>query len=112
MGYLANTRASIFRGTTPNAHGDEVDANVTPVAGMAGFAASIIERSRVVFNHETGERRTVRYAIGRVPPALDVRDGDRIRDDRRGVFYVIEEFTYTPYTLAGTSELRLDLRIS
>lgn len=110
MPFIANTRAAVYRGSAPNGLGDEVDNNSAPLAGLSSVRASIIERTRTVLDPASGEPRTIRNVVGRLPGDADVVKGDRVQDVRRGVFYVVEEITYTPYTLSGTRELRLDLR--
>lgn len=108
---IASTRAAIYRGTTPNGLGDDVDNNTTPVVGLESFPVSIIEKSRRVQDPASGLWRTVRYSAGRpLDPSLVILDGDRLKDLTTGDIYAIDEITRTPRTIAGGAGLLLDLR--
>ena len=111
MSFAATTRASVYRGTTTNPLGDDVDDNTTPVLGLEDIRASLIERMRTVMDPASGERRTVRYCVGRLSPDVVIAQGDRIRDNVTGHLYALDEFTLTPRTIGGQSALVLDLRI-
>lgn len=111
MSFAATTRASIYRGTSETPLGDNVDDNTTPVLGLEDIRASLIERDRMVMDPATGERRTVRYCVGRLSPDVVVTRGDRIKDNRNGRLYAVDEFTLTSRTIGGSSALVLDLRI-
>lgn len=109
---IATTRAAILRGSTRDPLGDEVDTDGEPVVGLEDFAASITEKSRSVFDPSTGEWRTVRYYKGRVPANLKLEPGDRLRDNRTGRIYTIEEDEGVPRSISGRSSLSLDLRFT
>jgi len=111
MTFQATTRASIYRATTETALGDEIDDNAMPVSALADLRASLIEKSRAVLDPASGERRTVRYCIGRLDYGTDVRAGDRIKDNISGQMYALDEITPTRRTITGASSLVLDLRI-
>lgn len=109
-GVLATTRVAVYRGTTLNAIGDEVDST-TPVAGLLDVPIAITERSRKVFTQESDEVRTVRYVVGRIQNGkTDIRKDDRLYDNRTGRGYYVDEVTGGERTIAGTSPLQLDLR--
>lgn len=110
MTFLATTRAAILRGTTKDPLGDEGDANSgSPVAGYADLPASIIEKTRQVFDPASGQRRTVRYTVGRIRSDVLLREGDRLRDNRTGKVYNINETVTVPRGLSGQASLTLDL---
>lgn len=112
MVFLATTRASIYRGQTTPVEGlDPVDNNVTPVAGLESLPASLIEKSRKVYDQTSQQQRTIRWCVGRFTPGTDIRAGDRVKDNRTGIFYVLDELTTKPRSIAGQSDLILDLRI-
>lgn len=106
---LATTRAALLRGSHTDALGDEVDDNA-PVAGWADFPVSIIEKTRNVQDPETSTWRAVAYLVARVPFRLPVLDGDRLRDNRTGTVYAIDDGTVVPRGLGGTSSRSLELR--
>jgi hypothetical protein len=108
VSYLATTRGALLRGTTKDALGDESDAS-TVVANFDDFPVGLVERSKAVYDPASGERRTVRVVIARVPSNLPVLDGDRLRDNRTGIIYPIGESTSVPRGLSGQSSLTLDL---
>lgn len=102
---LATTTIDVFRGVTVDAYQDVVDVNTSPIATK--LPASVIERTRVVFDPASGTPRTVRYVVGRVGHGTDVKVGDRLRD-RSGQFFVVRD-TATPSNPAIALDLRLDL---
>lgn len=123
MTFQANTRADVFRADSTDAdpaNGDENDMGdvVLPPAGAADTDSaviknepfSLIERTRRIELPETGELRTVRYGIGRCKGTLDVRQGDRIRDRTTGAIWHVNEKSGGGRSIAGLSDLVLDLR--
>lgn len=111
MSFLATTRGAVLRGSTTNDLGDEV-ASDTVAPGLGDLPLSIIERSREVFDQSTGTPRTVRTIAARLPPTVQLEDGDRIRDNRTGLIYAIDGATRTPRGIAGTETFSLTLRLT
>lgn len=110
MTFLATTRASVLRGTTTDALGDEVDANGgSPVAGYDDLIASIVERRTSVYDPASGTRRTVRFYSCRLPYFVVLAEGDRIKDNNTGEIFAITEKVTVPRSLAGQSSLTLKL---
>lgn len=106
MQAIATTTLTVLRGTTTDAYGDEQDTD-TPVA--TGVIAALTEQSRRVTTRENPTPRIVRYAVARVPAGTDIRDQDRVRDERTGATYIVE----APSSMANpamAADLRLDLR--
>lgn len=106
MQAIATTTLTVLRGTTTDAYGDEQDTD-TPVA--TGVIAALTEQSRRVTTRENPTPRIVRYAVARVPAGTDIRDQDRVRDERTGAVYIVE----APSSMANPAmavDLRLDLR--
>jgi hypothetical protein len=104
---LATTTCSILRGSTTDGYGDELDAD-TPV--RTNVPISIMEISSTVMTPEDPTPRVVRQVTARVGSEVDVRDGDRVKDESTGTIYMIDNVirraspVYTPDT-------RLDLRL-
>jgi hypothetical protein len=108
MWALATCRASIFRGTTPDPdYGNPVPNNT--VALYTDVLASIEERGSRVWDPATQTPRVVRMVTGTVPSTTDILTGDRIRDDRNGVLYAVQNVT-RPRTPARTPDVVLDLK--
>jgi hypothetical protein len=105
--FVATTRVDVLRGSTVDPLGDESGGDVEAYTDRR---ASIIERTRSVLDPSSGEPRTIRKITGRLDADVELEDGDRIRDRGTGKVYVLEEFTYTPRSLAGQRALVLDLR--
>jgi Mg-chelatase subunit ChlD len=106
MQAIATTTLTVLRGTTTDGYGDEKDTD-TPVA--AGVIASLTEQSRRVTTRDDPTPRIVRYAVARVPAGTDIRDQDRVRDERTGAVYIVD----APSSMANPAlavDLRLDLR--
>lgn len=97
-GFLADTTVTILRGTpTQNAFLDWVDVD-TVVA--SGIAAAIVEEKQT--SSEPADQRggVVEVYNIRLRSTADVREGDRIRDDRTSHTYVVLEVTF-PHTTTG-----------
>lgn len=107
MWALATCRASIFRGTTPDPYGDPVPNNSSPSA--TGVLLAVDELSSQVWELSTQTPRVVRTIRGTVPSTTDIVTGDRIRDDRHGVLYVVQNVT-RPRTPGRTRDVELELK--
>lgn len=108
---LATTRAALIRGTTTeDGLGDEIESNDTPVAGWADFPVSIIRKGERVFDQASATWRTVEMLVARAVGTLPVATGDRLRDNRDGRVYAIDDFERTARGLSGTSSVTLKLR--
>lgn len=117
---LATTRIAVIRGSEAHPMGFEVEGT-DPVPSLADIPASLIERSRGVWDPSTETRRTVRTMTCRLPVAtphpatgesvaVQLEEGDRIRDNRTGIIYAVNEKTEVPRSLAGAAHLTLDLK--
>jgi hypothetical protein len=91
---LASTTASILRGTTTNAWGDEVDdPNAAVIA--TGVPVCLDVTNTNAFDPTTQQIRTIRSIHGSIQSDTDVRETDRLRDDASGVIYIVESVTDT-----------------
>ena len=93
-------------GSTESDYGDVLDSDVP--AGT-GIPASIIEGRQVVATEADREARIIRYYTGRVPNGTVVTKAHRIRDDRSGIIYLVDNVT-TPVNPVMEQDIRLDLR--
>ena len=84
----ANDRVRILRGTTTNAFGDEVDADL---ALVGVFPARIIEGTRRVYLPAEGGTRVIRTYNARVGAEVDIRKGDRLESVRSPRKYLVTE---------------------
>lgn len=106
MNAVANTTIAIYRGSSQDSFGDEVDAD-TPV--RTGVPASLIEgRPREVNSGTTNTPRVVRTATLRVNNSEMIRRGDRIKDESTGQFYRVDEPTHVG-SPAWPNDLRVEL---
>ncbi|WP_328448981.1 hypothetical protein [Amycolatopsis sp. NBC_00438] len=104
---MATCRASIYRGTTPSDFGDPVPNNLTPAA--TGVLLAVDERDTRTWDPATQTPRVVRVVTGTVPSTTDVLTGDRIRDDRNGVLYLVQNVT-RPRTPGREPDVLLELK--
>lgn len=102
----AGTTIAVLRGTETDEYGDERDTN-TAVA--TGIPASILEQRRLTTVGDEQVPRAVVFYTGRVPYGTDIRDGDRIKDERTNTIYTIMDFTRTENPIIKP-DVRLDLR--
>jgi hypothetical protein len=103
---VANTYISIFRGSTTDAEGDEVESDL-PL--FSGIPASLIEgRTRQVESGTSGTPRVVLQATMRVDARTDIKRNDRVKDERTQKFWRIEAVAAVGNP-AVTPDLRVDL---
>jgi hypothetical protein len=91
---------------TVDQYGDPVDL-LNPAA--SGVPFSILEQQSNEMDPSTGESRVVRFVLGRCYPGVDLKRGDRVRDERTGVLYAVDGVT-RPQSPVGTPDLRSELR--
>lgn len=106
MQAIATTRLTVLRGTTTDVYGDEQD---TDAVIQTGIPAALTEQSRRVTTRDNPTPRIVRYTVARVAAGTDIRDQDRVRDERTGAVYIVD----APSSMANPAmavDLRLDLR--
>jgi hypothetical protein len=108
---IATTRASVYRGETTDELGDEVDDNETPLPGLNDVAVSIIERSANRQDPNTGMWLTIQVATLRLRAGLDVRVADRVKDNRTGRFYLVDDAHPIERSIAGRATRSYDLSI-
>jgi hypothetical protein len=102
----ATTTLAVLRGTTTDEYGDEADTNNVIASRIP---ASLAEQTRRVTTRDDPTPRIVRYAVGRVTAGTDIRDQDRVRDERTGAVYIVDAVS-SMNSAAVAADLRLDLR--
>lgn len=107
MRYRATTRVSVYRGTTTNDYGDEVDTDTTPV--YVNVPASLIAQTRTQRNPSSGEVRVTHVVKCRIPRNRAVQKGDRVKDERTGQVYLLEDVTEPPADPGFSRDLSLTL---
>jgi hypothetical protein len=106
MSFRASTTISILRGTVTGDYGDELDSDEV-VADR--IPASILERPVTGARPVSGNATTPRAYALRVWRAVELRQGDRVRDERTGQVYAIT--TLAPSTnFVGLGSTRADLQ--
>lgn len=106
MSFRASTTVSILRGTTTDRFGDEADTDTVIASGVP---ASILERPATGARPASGRKDTPRGYAMRVWNSVDLRQDDRVRDERTGLVYVV--LTLAPSTnIAGLGSTRADLQ--
>jgi hypothetical protein len=103
---IPTTTVTILGGNTSSDYGDVLDSD-TPAG--AGIPASIIEGRQVVSTESDPQARVIRYYTGRLPAGTAVDDSQRIRDERTGDLYSIDNVT-RPANPIIPQDVRLDLR--
>ncbi|WP_149264290.1 head-tail adaptor protein [Actinomadura sp. K4S16] len=104
----ATTTVSILRTPpgTVDAYGDPVDTD-TPIATR--IPASIILRTVRQYLPDEHRTTTVETHTGRLRADIDVQPDDRLKDERTGTIYSIENIA-RPQSYAGLPDLHLDLK--
>lgn len=101
----ASTTVTIYRGTTTNEWDDEVDSD-TIIA--VGIRASIIEQTTYAQTEVTTLPRSFRFAKMRVTPGTDIRQNDRILDEKTGEKWTIVQISRRANPVRG-QDTRIDL---
>lgn len=112
----ATTRVDVFRDADAgqatvdrDVYGDEVETpRAAGAAYLADRPASIIEKTRRVYDAADGQFRTVAYLSGRMNGGTDVQTGDILMDLRTGVSYSVTS-AVQPMNPVMLPDLRLDL---
>lgn len=92
-----NCAISIYRGTTVNQFGDQVDAN-TPF--LEHLPATLVETGRKTQDPSSPTPRTIRDIVLHVPGWAGLTTGDRVLDESTGDIYMVITVT-RPGTLTG-----------
>jgi hypothetical protein len=83
---LATGLYTQLRGAGANVFGDVTDVDT---ALQTGLAMSIIEQTRATTRQADDRAQSVVYARGRVSPGVNVKTGDRFRDEVTGATYIV-----------------------
>lgn len=105
MRAVATSTFSVLRGTGESSFGDETD---TGTVVLSGVPMSVMEQRRQDANPVTGRADTVHFYTGRCSPALDVRAGDRLQDERTGAIYQVSSATQVANPVSQ-NDRRMDL---
>lgn len=106
MSFLATTTVTVLRGTAADRYGDEVDTD-TVVATR--IPVSLLEKPIVGGRPASGRKDTPRGYTMRIWKSVDIRQNDRIRDERTGLTYAVT--TDAPSTNpVGLGSTRFDLQ--
>jgi hypothetical protein len=114
-GFLATHRVDVLRGTGTDDYGDAtdvatvvaVDVNVSIVEGRRGQRWA--DASDLIGIPASGRETAVRRFTGRARPGVDIRAGDRLRDQGSASIYLVEA-TFATGTPTGQADTRLELR--
>lgn len=111
--FRANTTVSIMRGTTTDGYGDERDTQkpvrTNVIASIIQASPGVGTRAAQVQTPDTTTPRTIRSYSGRLVANTDVRDGDRLKDERNGRVFIVDAIT-APDSPVNTPDLHLELR--
>ena len=107
---VASEKVDVYRGTTVNAYGDEVsvqptDDGATPIA--TDVLLSVAEQRKTVRDEASGQIRTIRTLVGRVPNQTDVQRSDLLYNGT--TVWLVEEITVPSNPVLPDLDLRLDL---
>jgi hypothetical protein len=104
---VANTTITILRGEGTDAWGDDAEAD-RPVA--TGLPAAKMETNRQTERKDTDTPRNVRTYQWRVWRRVDIRDGDRIRDEKDGQVHLVDSVV-KPTIVVAAAPIRIKARL-
>lgn len=105
MPFVATTTVSVLSGSTTDEWGYEQDGDTV---SQTGIPMAITEKRRTVVDPSSSQPTTVRWFVGRCRPNAVIAENNRLRDERTGYIYIINQVTYGT-SLAQTHDLVLDL---
>lgn len=103
----ANTLVTVFRGTTKNAFGDDVDSN-TPY--LEHIPAILTETGRTIQDPSSETPRTIRQVTCHLPPWTGVLNTDRLFDESTSDTYIILGVTRPPTLFGAPVDTMLQLK--
>ena len=106
---LASTTVSIYRGTTTNAYGDEVDDIDNAVCVASGIPADLFVTVARPYDPTTQQIRVIQSVRGSIGSDTDLVESDQIVDDNTGFTYQVESVTQ-PMGPGFVGDLALELR--
>lgn len=106
---MATGKYTVIRGSvSTNDYGDEVSDDAVVSVGNIG---AVTERRRTNFDPQSGRVATVRELTGRFSNGADIKDGDRIKDEKTGDTFLVAS-VYRGTSIAMKSDLVLDLSLN
>jgi hypothetical protein len=103
----ATTTVTIYRGESTDEYGDPIDSNTIVATGVS---ASILEQTVKAWTEVTTLPRAYRWAKMRVTNGTDIRQNDRIYDERTEETWTIVQISNRANPVRGT-DLRVDLEM-
>jgi hypothetical protein len=104
---LATTTVTVLRGTGTDGYGDEVDLDTTVYTRVP---ASILEASSNRRRPVEGRTDNAKTYVCRIfNRSVELRRDDRLRDERTGATYTIDDIP-TPTSNVGLNSVRANLR--
>lgn len=103
----ATTTITVYRGENTDEYGDPVDADVIVATGIP---ASILEQTVKAWTEVTTVPRQFRWAKMRVTQGVDIRQDDRIKDERTGDIWTIVQISNRANPVR-MQDLRVDLEM-
>ena len=101
----ANTRVTILRGTSTNDYEDSVDEEVSV---RTDVLCALEETNRRVYLPAEQATRIVRTYSARLSPTAPVQKGDRLRDQRTQVVYLVTDLN-DPQSAHHTPDIHVEL---
>jgi hypothetical protein len=104
---ICNTTITILRGDGVDSWGDGVEAD-RPI--QSRIPAAKMETNRQTERKDTDAPRSIRSYTYRVWRSIDVRDGDRFRDERDNQTYLVDKVV-KPTVVVAAAPIRITARL-
>jgi hypothetical protein len=104
---VQNTQITVYRGTTFNSAGDQVDNNTIFMENVPAFVA---ETGRTVQDPSSPTPRTIREITAHVPQYVGIVNTDRIMDQSTNDVYIIMSVTRPPSLIGAPVPAVLSLK--
>ncbi len=103
----ATTTVTIYRGQATDDYGDPTDSNTIVAVGMR---ASILEQTVKAWTEVSTLPRNFRWAKMRCTPGTDIRQNDRVLDERTGEIWTIVQISSRANPVRS-QDMRIDLEM-
>lgn len=102
-----NTYASVYRGTTENQFGDQIDADLPVIRGLP---VTLLETGKQVQDPSSHTPRTIREVLCMVPEYAGISTTDRIYDEATSQTYIVIGITRPAGLTGAPTDIVLNLK--
>lgn len=104
--FIPSTRVTVLRTEASADSFGDVRPDATAMSVASGVPAAVVEGRQTSYQPVDGRRGVVETYTIRLRPSTDVREDDRLLDERTGITYVVTSVS-APHSVAGIADVRV-----